>query len=106
MKLIALLTIDAFIGNGYISVCLCIQWRYKVVKTLHATFDGQVLRPEEEIVLKPNTRVRITIETLDPPQSKQRSFLKTARSLNLVGPADWSARFDDYLYRYAGSRPD
>ena len=69
-----------------------------MVKTLHATFDGQVLRPEEEIVLKPNTRVRITIETLDPPQVKRRSFLKTARSLNLVGPSDWSARFDDYLY--------
>ena len=69
-----------------------------MVKTLHATFDGQVLRPEEDLVLKPNTRVRITIETLDLPEVKGRSFLKTARSLNLSGPPDWAARFDDYLY--------
>jgi hypothetical protein len=95
--------IDAFAGKGYISVCPRIHRSHTMVKTLHATFDGQVLRPEEEIVLQPNTRVRITIETLDPPQAKQRSFLRTARSLNLAGPSDWSARLDDYLYGSAVS---
>jgi hypothetical protein len=30
--------------------------------TLHAHFDGKVLRPEEPLDLKPNVRYRITIE--------------------------------------------
>jgi len=29
-------------------------------------------------------------------KSKRSNFLRTARSLNLEGPKDWSARFDDY----------
>jgi len=69
-----------------------------MVKTLYATFDGQVLRPDESIELKPNTRVRITIEAEDESQMKKNSFLRTARSLNLKGPPDWSSRLEDYLY--------
>jgi hypothetical protein len=70
--------------------------------TIHATFDGQVLRPEEPIALAPNTRVRITIEPdvePEPPKPKTGgSFLKVARTLKLEGPPDWSERLDDYLY--------
>ena len=66
--------------------------------TLTATYDGEVLRPDSPIGLKPNTRVRVTIETTESTDIKKRSFLKTARSLNLQGPADWSARLEDYLY--------
>lgn len=69
-----------------------------MTKTLNAIFDGQVLRPDDPIDLKPNTRVRLTIETIDTPRVKSRSFLQTARSLNLQGPSDWSARFEEYLY--------
>jgi hypothetical protein len=69
-----------------------------MTKTLLATFDGEVLRPEEPLSLSPNTRVRVTIETLAEGPSVPPSFLKIARSLNLEGPADWSARLDDYLY--------
>jgi len=32
---------------------------------------------------------------------EHRSFLQVARSLRLKGPADWSSRLDDYLYRGA-----
>ena len=32
-------------------------------KTIDATFDGLVFRPVEPILLGPNTRVRITVET-------------------------------------------
>ena len=67
--------------------------------TLDAIYDGKVLRLDEPIQLAPNTRVRITIETTKPIIKKKRSFLKTARSLNLEGPSDWSARFEDYLYK-------
>ncbi|MBM3130030.1 MAG: DUF104 domain-containing protein [Chloroflexi bacterium] len=63
-----------------------------MTQTLEATFDGQVLRLDEPLKLQPNTRVRITIEAEVPHEKKARSFLRTARSLNLEGPADWSAR--------------
>jgi hypothetical protein len=68
-----------------------------MTKTLHATFDGQVLRPEEPLPLAPNTRVLLTI-TIVEETATPSSFLKTARSLNLEGPADWSERLDHYLY--------
>jgi len=29
-------------------------------------------------------------------KTKRSVFLRTARSLNLEGPSDWSSRFDDY----------
>lgn len=69
-----------------------------MIKTLDAIFDGEVLRPEDPVGLEPNTRVRITIKTIEVPETKAYSFLQTARSLNLRGPSDWSARFEDYLY--------
>jgi len=69
-----------------------------VDKTLYATFDGHVLKPDSSIELEPNTRVKITIETDDVPKIQKKSFLKTARSLELEGPSDWSSRLDDYLY--------
>ncbi|MCS6859731.1 MAG: antitoxin family protein [Abditibacteriales bacterium] len=69
-----------------------------MIKTLEAIFDGEVLRPEEPLELQPNTRVRITIEVSDALETRARSFLRTARSLNLEGPSDWSARIEDYLY--------
>ena len=69
-----------------------------MIQVLEAVFDGVVLRPDAPVELKPNTRVRITIETVEPVEAKPFSFLQTARSLNLEGPADWSERFEDYLY--------
>ena len=68
-----------------------------MTKTLRATFDGQVLRPDEPLPLAPNTRVVITITTEEatPPPT---SFLRTAQSLQLEGPPDWSDRLEDYLY--------
>ena len=38
-------------------------------KTLDATFDGEVIRFDDPIDLKPNTRVKVIIETL-PIQKK------------------------------------
>jgi predicted DNA-binding antitoxin AbrB/MazE fold protein len=69
-----------------------------MVQVLEAVFDGVVLRPDTPVELEPNTRVRITIETVEPRETKAVSFLQTALSLNLEGPADWSERFEDYLY--------
>ncbi len=65
--------------------------------TLTATYDGTVLRPDKPLRLPPNSRVRITVEPAKGVD-ESRSFLSTARSLNLKGPPDWSERLEDYLY--------
>ena len=67
-------------------------------KTLHAVYDGMVFRPEKPLDLKPNIRVRITIETPEAIIRGKLSFLQTARSLKLEGPSDWSVNLEDYLY--------
>lgn len=66
-------------------------------QTVEAVFDGTVLRPKTALELEPNTRVRLTVEIL-PSEAAPTSFLRTARSLDLHGPADWSANLDNYLY--------
>lgn len=69
-----------------------------MTQTLEAVFDGSVLHPTEPLSLRPNTRVRITVEVEVEAESSPRSFLQTARSLKLDGPADWSERIEEYLY--------
>lgn len=67
-------------------------------QTLEATFDGQVFRPAEIVKLQPNTQVQLVVTVKVKPEEKSKSFLRTARSLKLQGPKDWSSRIDDYLY--------
>ncbi len=69
-----------------------------MIKTIEAVFDGKFFLPKEPVELEPNTQVTITVETHEEPQSKPKSFFDTALSLSIDGPADWSERFDDYLY--------
>ena len=69
-----------------------------MVKTIEALFDGEVFLPIEPIAIAPNTRVRISIETLLQEGEEVSSFLQTARTLNLDGPPDWSANLYTYLY--------
>jgi len=69
-----------------------------MVRTIEAVFDGEVLRPENPLALEPNTRVRITIETVESRTEEATSFLDVALSLNLEGPPDWAANIDTYLY--------
>jgi hypothetical protein len=67
-------------------------------KTIEALFDGTALRPAEPLTLEPNTRVWIVVGVTPPATDTTASFLRTARSLNLDGPADWSANLEAYLY--------
>ncbi len=69
-----------------------------MIKTVEALFDGTVFRPAEPIALAPNTRVRMTIETIPSAEEEPVSFLRIARTLNLEGPPDWSVNLDEYLY--------
>ncbi len=65
-----------------------------MVKTLEAVFDGKVLRPDQPLKIRPNTRVRLTVETIQPTAPNSVSFLATARALELYGPSDWSFNLD------------
>ncbi|MDO9303391.1 MAG: hypothetical protein Q7T89_18525, partial [Anaerolineales bacterium] len=51
------------------------------------------------LLLKPNTRVRITIETVKVKRAKTKSFIETAKTAKLKLPSDFSQNLDDYLYR-------
>jgi len=65
--------------------------------TIEAVFDGEVLRPDQPLKLEPNTRVTLVVTTPDTSDPEE-SFLDTAMSMNLDGPADWSENLDRYLY--------
>jgi predicted DNA-binding antitoxin AbrB/MazE fold protein len=67
-------------------------------RTIDAVYDGKVFRPSEPVTLKPNTRVKIILDTEEEEQDQPKSFLQTARALNLEGPVDWARNIDDYLY--------
>ena len=69
-----------------------------MIKSIEAIFDGKVLRPKDALTLEPNTRVRITIEPVEPTTKGGVSFLDTALSLKLDGPRDWAVNIDTYLY--------
>jgi len=69
-----------------------------MVKTIEAVYDGQVFRPDDPLMLEPNIRVRLTIETVQSDTEQAKSFLQVARSLNLDGPPDWAANLETYLY--------
>ena len=69
-----------------------------MIKKIEAVYDGEVFRLEDPLELEPNTRVRITIETVPTQAPKTKSFLNVARSLNLDGPSDWAENIDAYLY--------
>jgi predicted DNA-binding antitoxin AbrB/MazE fold protein len=65
--------------------------------TIEATFDGEVLRPDQPLKLEPNTRVTLVVTAPDTSEPEE-SFLETAMSIHLDGPADWSENLDRYLY--------
>jgi hypothetical protein len=67
-----------------------------MVLTFKATFDGEVFRPTEEVNLKPNTNVTVTVD--ETKISKPLSSLEFMASLKLDGPSDFSKNIDDYLY--------
>ncbi|MBI4557791.1 MAG: antitoxin family protein [Candidatus Hydrogenedentes bacterium] len=71
-----------------------------MTKTLTATYDGEVLRPDEPLELPPNTRVQISIDIGERQRNESVSFLEVARNLRLEGPADWSTRIHEYLYGF------
>jgi hypothetical protein len=64
-----------------------------MITTIQAVFDGEVLRPDRPLKLEPNTRVTLIVTTPDT-YARTESFLDTAMSINLEGPADWSENLE------------
>ena len=65
---------------------------------IEATFDGKAFHPNKPVRLRPNTHVKIIVEMEGTPdEDNQNSFLRTARSLKIDGPVDWSENIDHYL---------
>ena len=73
-------------------------------QVIEAIYDGAVFRPTVPVTLKPNTRVRITVARDVGTSAPANSFLDTASSLDLDGPADWAANIEDYLYGRSDER--
>ena len=66
---------------------------------LEAVFDGIALQPDVPLNLVAGTRVRIIVESVLPNEVKlNKTFLKTAQSLQLQGEPNWSEKIDQYLY--------
>ena len=66
--------------------------------TLNAHFDGKVIVPDEPLALKPNQRLRVSIEPIEPdaaakPQGK-RTFVTQPGAFPYVAP-DFDAHLGD-----------
>ena len=70
-----------------------------MIQIVEAVFDGTTLHPTAPLELEAGTRVRITVESVSSEApANPKSFLQTAKSLQLQGAPDWSANLDQYLY--------
>ncbi len=67
-------------------------------KTLTAVFDGDVLRPDSPVDLKPHTRYMITVEKELGMESPTAWEVLEGLTGMLEGPKDWAAEHDHYLY--------
>ena len=69
-----------------------------MTRSLTAVFDGEVLRPEGAIDLKPNVRYLVTVEQ-EVPAAEGQSAWDTLEQLTgtIEGPEDWAAEHDHYL---------
>jgi len=73
-----------------------------MTKTLHAVFDGQALRPEGPVDLKPNTRYLVTIQG-EEGESKAEGeepypLTEILALATDVGVDDFSTRHDWYAH--------
>lgn len=72
-----------------------------MAKTLRATFDGEVLRPEGPVDLKPNTRYLVTIERQEEEKRGEQGYPLTEilRLATDMGVTDLSTRHSWYAHR-------
>lgn len=72
-------------------------------KTIDATFDGEVFRPDEPVDLEPNTKVKIQLNVMEKRETGEPySFFEFAQSIDIDLPPDFATNLNDYLY---GGKP-
>ena len=75
-----------------------------MTKTLHAVFDGQVLRPDGPVDLQPNTRYLVTVQSevgngQEPPQVQADYPLTRILALATdMGVTDLASRHSSYAH--------
>ena len=70
-----------------------------MTRTLTAVFDGEVLRPDGTLDLKPNARYRVTVEDEIEMAEEQSAWDVLEQLAGTVdAPADWATEHDHYLY--------
>ncbi len=67
-------------------------------KTLHAIFDGKVLKPEGSVDLEPNVRYLVTIERIEAVNKQSIWDVLSEFSGTVEGPEDWAGEHNHYLY--------
>lgn len=75
--------------------------RCKIIrtKTLHAIFDGKVLRPEKIVDLEPNVRYLVMVKREEAIMNKESLWdVLSEFSGTVEGPKDWSKEHNHYLY--------
>jgi hypothetical protein len=60
---------------------------------LNAHFDGKVIVPDEPLDLKPNQKLRISIEPIEPPIVKPRTDWQSMIGIALPLPENHTPRF-------------
>jgi len=65
-------------------------------QTFEAMYDGTALHPLEPLPLPPNSKVRITLEVIEPENPKD--FLTMSMAFTSDGFEDWSDDPERYLY--------
>ncbi len=66
-----------------------------------ATFDGEVLRPDNPTALEPHRRYSLVVHSLpdnDTPSTESAWDVLNDLSGKVVAPEDWSEEHDHYLY--------
>jgi predicted DNA-binding antitoxin AbrB/MazE fold protein len=73
-----------------------------MIKTLHAIFDGQVLRPERSVDLDPGKRYVLTVvRTIETKAPRKETLYPLTQILDIatdVGVDDLSTRHDWYAH--------
>ncbi len=64
--------------------------------TLTGIYDGTSILLDDKVDLEANTPVRVTLEPLPSLPGPRRSFLETALTSEISGPADWATNFEKY----------
>ena len=68
-------------------------------KTLTATYDGQVFRPDAPLDLAPNSRYVITLHLAQPAAAEGNvGDLLEELAGTVDAPEDWAGEHDRYLY--------